>query len=97
MLGGGAVTMPSSRCLRRTSAVAGSENMTWSRREDRRDPLSEFHRSDNLLRKIAGDRLLNGDGTLTAPEYAGIGVDLTREMVEPFTRNAWPVELDWIA
>ncbi len=62
--------------------------------DGREYPWFEFDRSDNPLRKIAQELSLDADGSLLIPTAPGIGVELTRDMLEPFVRRAWCVEMD---
>jgi D-galactarolactone cycloisomerase len=59
-------------------------------------PLFEFDRSDNPLRKLSGEWPVDTDGAVRVPDGPGVGVELTRDMLEPFVKHAWSIELDRI-
>jgi len=48
-------------------------------------PFLEFDAGPNPLLDLAGRPALNADGTVTVPTGPGLGIDLTPEMLHPFT------------
>jgi len=41
---------------------------------------------------MLGEPALNPDGTLNVPDGPGIGVEVSRESLAPYTRQAWQIE-----
>jgi D-galactarolactone cycloisomerase len=52
-------------------------------------PWFELDQSDNPLRALLGWPKLNSDGTLSIPDGPGLGIELSRENLGPYVRQAY--------
>jgi D-galactarolactone cycloisomerase len=52
-------------------------------------PYFEYDRLEHPLRSLLGEPGVNPDGTITIPDAPGLGIELPRELLHPYTTRTW--------
>jgi D-galactarolactone cycloisomerase len=54
-------------------------------------PYFEYDHLEHPLRSLLGEPGVNPDGTITVSDAPGIGIELPRALLHPYTRRAWEI------